>query len=47
MMNRKAEEIGCSDTWFITPNGLDASAADDEGDERVHSTTAKELARIM
>ena len=47
MMNRKADEIGCSDTWFITPNGLDASAADDEGDERVHSTTAKELARIM
>ena len=24
-MNEKAEEIGCEDTWFITPNGLDAT----------------------
>ncbi len=23
-MNEKAREIGCTDTWFITPNGLDA-----------------------
>ena len=41
-MNAKAEEIGCEDTHFITPNGLDA---EDEGG--VHSTTAKDLAKIM
>lgn len=41
-MNEKAEEIGCGDTYFITPNGLDAS--DDGG---THSTTAKDLAAIM
>ena len=42
MMNRKAEEIGCTDTYFITPNGLDA---EDEGGS--HHTTAADLARIM
>lgn len=42
MMNRKAEEIGCRDTYFITPNGLDA--ADEKGK---HSTTAEDLARMM
>lgn len=42
MMNRKAEEIGCRDTYFITPNGLDAS--DENG---IHHTTAEDLARIM
>ena len=42
MMNEKAEEIGCKDTYFITPNGLDAS--DENGK---HSTTAEELAKIM
>ena len=41
-MNAKAKEIGCRDTYFITPNGLDAS--DDKGE---HSTTAEDLARIM
>ena len=25
-MNQKAKEIGCENTWFITPNGLDATA---------------------
>ena len=29
-MNAKAKEIGCRDTYFITPNGLDAS--DDNGE---------------
>ena len=24
MLNRKAKQIGCEDTYFITPNGLDA-----------------------
>lgn len=41
-MNQKAKEIGCENSYFITPNGLDAS--DDCG---VHSTTAVDLARIM
>lgn len=41
-MNQKAEEIGCSATYFITPNGLDAR--DENG---VHHTTAEDLARIM
>lgn len=38
LMNRKAEEIGCRDTHFVTPNGLD---------DEFHYTTAEELARIM
>lgn len=42
MMNQKAEEIGCHNTCFITPNGLDAQKED-----RVHSTTAEDLALIM
>lgn len=46
MMNDKAEELGCKDTYFITPNGLDAAVT--VGDEKkVHSTTAADLARIM
>ena len=42
LMNQKAQELGCNDTHFVTPNGLDAS---DEGG--VHSTTARDLAVIM
>ncbi len=42
MMNRKAEEIGCRDSHFITPNGLDGK--DDGG---FHHTTAADLALIM
>lgn len=42
MMNEKARQIGCSQTHFVTPNGLDAS--DEEGS---HHTTAEDLARIM
>ena len=42
LMNQKAEEIGCKDTYFVTPNGLDAY--DDGG---THSTTARDLASIM
>ena len=41
-MNAKATEIGCKNTHFITPNGLDA---EDAGG--VHSTTAEDLAKIM
>lgn len=42
MMNDKAKEIGCEDSCFITPNGLDA-----EDDQGFHHTTAADLARIM
>lgn len=42
MMNAKAAEIGCTDTYFITPNGLDA-----EDEYGIHHTTAQDLARIM
>lgn len=41
-MNLKARELGCDDTYFITPNGLDA-----ENKNGIHSTTAKDLARIL
>ncbi|MDE5891331.1 MAG: serine hydrolase [Acetatifactor sp.] len=50
-MNRKAAEIGCKDTWFITPNGLDATQTltleSGEAIEKSHSTTARDLASIM
>ena len=42
LMNQKAKELGCNNTHFITPNGLDAT--DENGS---HSTTASDLARIM
>ena len=44
MMNQKARDIGCRDTFFITPNGLDA---EDPDTGRIHSTTAAELAGIL
>lgn len=44
MMNQKARDIGCYDTYFITPNGLDAVV---NATGRTHSTTAADLARIM
>lgn len=42
MMNQKAREIGCENTYFITPNGLDATDGD-----KFHCTTARDLALIM
>ena len=42
MMNAKASEIGCENSHFITPNGLDAS-----DETSGHGTTAADLARIM
>lgn len=42
LMNRKAKELGCKNTYFITPNGLDA-----EDKYGIHSTTAADLALIM
>ena len=42
LMNEKAASLGCTQTYFITPNGLDA--ADEKG---VHSSTAADMAKIM
>lgn len=42
MMNQKANEIGCYNTYFITPNGLDA-----EDDISYHHTTSNDLCKIM
>lgn len=51
LMNSKAMELGCENTWFITPNGLDATeeVTLPEGStiQKEHCTTAAELARIM
>ncbi len=51
LMNEKSSELGCENTWFITPNGLDATQQltlqDGTVIEKEHSTTAQELARIM
>lgn len=41
-MNAKAEEIGCEDTYYISPNGLDG-----ENEGGVHHTTAADLARVL
>lgn len=46
LMNRKAEEIGCKNTCFLTPNGLDATGVYGEK-EVFHGTTAGDLALIM
>ncbi len=51
LMNRKAAQLGCENTWFITPNGLDATETivleDGSAIQKEHCTTAAELARIM
>ncbi|MBE5867524.1 MAG: D-alanyl-D-alanine carboxypeptidase [Lachnospiraceae bacterium] len=50
LMNAKAKELGCENTWYITPNGLDASqqlATESGSVEKIHSTTAEELALVM
>ena len=59
LMNRKAKEIGCENTIFLTPNGLDATGkiklqnkiADHTEEkteqEKSHGTTAADLALIM
>lgn len=38
LMNEKALELGCKDTEFVTPNGIDSGN---------HHTTATDLCRIM
>ena len=51
LMNQKAAQLGCENTWFITPNGLDATETlvqkDGSALQREHCTTARELAEIM
>ncbi len=51
LMNDKAAELGCENTWFITPNGLDetqeVTLQDGTVVQKEHCTTATELARIM
>lgn len=42
MMNEKAAEIGCTNTYFLTPNGLDEKDANG-----FHGTSAADLARIL
>ena len=42
-MNEKAVKIGCKDTCFLTPNGLDAG--EESGDW--HHTTAADLAGVL
>lgn len=42
LMNEKAKEIGCEDTYFITPNGLDATQ-----EYETHHSTAEDLALIL
>ena len=41
-MNAKAREIGCEDTYYISPNGLDGENA-----EGMHHTTAADLALVL
>ncbi|MBE5883107.1 MAG: D-alanyl-D-alanine carboxypeptidase [Lachnospiraceae bacterium] len=51
LMNEKARELGCTETHYITPNGLDATETitleTGETVQKEHHTTATELARIM
>lgn len=42
LMNDYAKKIGCKNTFFLTPNGLDAKT-----DSDFHHTTAEDLALIM
>lgn len=42
LMNTKASSLGCTNSYFITPNGLDA-----EDETGKHSVSAVDLARIM
>jgi len=42
LMNQKAKEIGCKDTYFITPNGLDKT-----DEKNFHHTTGEDLALLM
>lgn len=39
LMNEKAKKLGCQNTHFVTPNGLDG-----EDEDGIHETTAEDLA---
>lgn len=41
LMNKKALELGCTDTYFVTPNGLDGTK-----DGKEHASTAVDMAKI-
>lgn len=51
LMNQKARELGCMDTYYITPNGLDDQVeyVNEMGEViiQAHETTAIDLATIM
>lgn len=42
LMNEKAAELGCNDSYFLTPNGLDKKKG-----KNFHGTTAYDLGKIM
>lgn len=42
LLNKKAKDIGCKDTYFLTPNGLDK-----EDEYGFHHTTAEDLCKMM
>ena len=49
-MNEKARSLGCENTFFVTPNGLDGILTIEEDEERYekkHETTAADMAAIM
>lgn len=46
MMTKRAKDIGCSKSLFLTPNGLDKEVVTEEGTQK-HATTAEELALIL
>ncbi|MFQ7124140.1 MAG: D-alanyl-D-alanine carboxypeptidase family protein [Eisenbergiella sp.] len=49
-MTKKAKELGCKDTFFVTPNGLDGSLELKKSGKRInyeHHTTAADLAAVM
>lgn len=50
-MNEKAKELGLTQTFFVTPNGLDGAVewTNEKGEtiRKEHMTTATELARMM
>lgn len=46
MMTKRAREIGCTQSVFLTPNGLDKELVTEEGTKK-HATTAEELALIL
>ena len=39
MMNEKAQELGCRDTYFVTPNGLDGTVTEESGKVKTHTRT--------